>query len=62
MRLESRRASAASKRCISATADISRVKNPTGRCCCTATLAAMVSANAVLPTDGRAPITTNSDF
>ena len=62
MRFESRRASAASNRCIRATADISRVKNPTGLRCCTAMWAAMVSASAVLPTEGRAPITTNSEF
>ena len=56
------RASLARRRCISAWSDISRVKKATGICLFTAMLAAMERAKAVLPTEGRAPMTMNSDF
>ncbi len=56
------RASIASRRCMIAMLDISRVKKPTGIFCRIAMLAAIVRARAVLPTDGRAPMTMNSEF
>ncbi len=48
--------------CMMAMADISREKKPTGIFWRIAMLAATVRAKAVLPTEGRAPMTMNSEF
>ncbi len=47
---------------MSAISAISRVKKPIGTFPCMAIFAAIVRAKAVLPTEGLAPITINSDF
>ena len=58
---ESTRASAQIRRCTSCSLDISRLKISAGRRISTAAWAARLSANAVLPVDGRPAMITKSD-